>query len=801
MAPKKSQNPESLLLHADFVRGLARGLLFDSNSADDAVQGTWVAAVESPPAAGANPRGWLGTVLRNFVRQRKRGDRRRNRREEDGAKKEGLPSVADVVEREAMRREVVDAVLELDESSRTAILLRYYEDLPPREIARKLDVPVETARTRIKRALEKLRNKLDEEHQGDRNAWGALLPPFVTKESVMATAGGSAVLGSTAVKAAAAAVVLVGGGVAWYAMNSSSSDDDVKEAAVIAKSDPAPASPLEGTQERADAQLKAPQGPGGSASDPQTGGPGGRTVVVSQTTGVTFRGSVLANDAAFPVEGAVVLFSRVDPEEIDYDREWPWWEEGPHDYRAVTDADGKFALTLEPEDATRVVWAKLHYIAPGWFLTTGEGRRWQKGTPEDRIAFRVEAQPIGKLRVQAKAKDSGQPLEGFIATMTREGNYSREHHSEGTVAERYVSLPQGTTSATFTVGIEDPRVIADSQVVELAQGATVDVELAYEWGREISGTVVDEDGNALADAVVFFGYPSAMRGGRPNGAYEEEHVPHASRTDAAGDFTIRGSGGLLTAWHDDHSPVSVPVAEADRIELEPRSTIRGRILRPDGTPFDEGWITLDRSWEIPLNPDGTFEFAEVEAGSHGLTFPPERWVTVHVEPGDVLEVEIPELIPEVALEVQSGGVPLNTHREMDGIVVGLDDVAGLFEFRRHDDGKVRLRRVVPGRYVTIQHRGLIGYADVRGAEGVLDVGDKSLRILGPPGTKVYAIPEGLNAAASYWARRQLTQEIPADGVVGLDPLPAGDYVIGIANRGDLTTVTVDRDGTEVSLHD
>ncbi|MBI3845534.1 MAG: sigma-70 family RNA polymerase sigma factor, partial [Planctomycetes bacterium] len=123
-------DPEVLLTHGDFVRAIARQLLADEARVDDAVQETWVAALEHPPRTATNVRGWLAAIARNVVRVASRGERRRRMREESAARPERLPSTADVVEREALRREVVDAVLGLDEPYRTTLLLRFFEDEP-----------------------------------------------------------------------------------------------------------------------------------------------------------------------------------------------------------------------------------------------------------------------------------------------------------------------------------------------------------------------------------------------------------------------------------------------------------------------------------------------------------------------------------------------------------------------------------------------------------------------------------------------------------------------------------------------
>ena len=66
-------------------------------------------------------------------------------------------SADEIRAREEVRRKVVDAVLDLDEPYRTVVLLRYYEDLPPREIAKRTGVGDETVRGRIKRAIAELR--------------------------------------------------------------------------------------------------------------------------------------------------------------------------------------------------------------------------------------------------------------------------------------------------------------------------------------------------------------------------------------------------------------------------------------------------------------------------------------------------------------------------------------------------------------------------------------------------------------------------------------------------------------------
>ncbi|MBI1850741.1 MAG: sigma-70 family RNA polymerase sigma factor [Planctomycetes bacterium] len=172
-------DPEALLAHRDFVRALARRLVADPDRADDLAQETWLAALEHEPATDRSLKPWLTAVARNLARFVSRSERRRTFHERAVPSGRDEPSAADIVEREMARRKVVDAVLALDEPYRATILFRFFEDLPPKEIARRQGVPVDTVKTRLKRGLDQLRARLDREHGGDRRAWCLALLPLL----------------------------------------------------------------------------------------------------------------------------------------------------------------------------------------------------------------------------------------------------------------------------------------------------------------------------------------------------------------------------------------------------------------------------------------------------------------------------------------------------------------------------------------------------------------------------------------------------------------------------------------------
>ncbi|HYC77637.1 MAG TPA: sigma-70 family RNA polymerase sigma factor [Planctomycetota bacterium] len=211
-------DPAALLEHDAFLRALARAVLYDRAAADDAAQDAWLAALRARGAAPLAWRAWLAGVVRNLARQAVRSKARRDRRDAESRDRRpaGVPSASEILDREAARRAVVDAVLALPEPYRSAVLLRWFENLPPREIARRAGVPVETVRTRLKRAHALLRERLDRDYGGRRAGWALALHAFVLPESpvVVATAAAGAFLMTTAVKLVAlAACVLLG--VVW----------------------------------------------------------------------------------------------------------------------------------------------------------------------------------------------------------------------------------------------------------------------------------------------------------------------------------------------------------------------------------------------------------------------------------------------------------------------------------------------------------------------------------------------------------------------------------------------------------
>lgn len=165
---------EELTAHLPWVQALAQRLVDDAQLAEDVAQESLVAALRSRNSLRSTRR-FLARVARNLSYLHLRRRARRERREQGAARDEALPSALEDVERESTRALVVQSVQDMPSHYRDVLLLRFFEDLQPRQIAERLGVPVATVKTRLARAQAQLRERLDRMHGGDSRSWlGAL---------------------------------------------------------------------------------------------------------------------------------------------------------------------------------------------------------------------------------------------------------------------------------------------------------------------------------------------------------------------------------------------------------------------------------------------------------------------------------------------------------------------------------------------------------------------------------------------------------------------------------------------------
>ena len=347
-----TENPipslESLLAHRRWVRGVARRLLRDEHAAEDLAQEAWVRAMRSPPDPERDPKPWLRRVLKNLASNVRRGEGRRQKRETAWRESREQRSPEALVAEAEQHKRLVNLLLDLEEPFKTALVLRFYEGLGPQEIAERLDVPVGTVHSRIARAIERIKTRLDEEENGNRRAWIAGLLPLAGLDRHARAAATTAtttsltgilVMTLSKPKVALLTVLLVGclvvGGV-WLASDSSGDGSGANTLPDLLTSEAAPKLEGRGAAPIADAEADG-RGSRGSPSGP------------AADAARVVRGTV-RDAAGNPVSGAEVMALPVGAPGLDEDE-----LAEPRYGRTHTTSDGTFEVRLAERGSARLL--------------------------------------------------------------------------------------------------------------------------------------------------------------------------------------------------------------------------------------------------------------------------------------------------------------------------------------------------------------------------------------------------------------------------------------------------------------
>lgn len=152
-------------VHGDAVYRLARSIVRDSSLADDVLQETMVKAWRALPdfEGGEIPRAWLLKVARNTAISLLRT------RRDDPTEPEDLTGVAANVAgtgQAATDKVAVEALWQalgqLDETSRSVVVMRELSGMSYEDIADVLEIPLPTVKTRLFRARRALQDVMEE---------------------------------------------------------------------------------------------------------------------------------------------------------------------------------------------------------------------------------------------------------------------------------------------------------------------------------------------------------------------------------------------------------------------------------------------------------------------------------------------------------------------------------------------------------------------------------------------------------------------------------------------------------------
>lgn len=160
--------------HIDRMYAVARLMLRDTDLAEDAVQGALVRAWRDLRSLhdAARFEAWLHKLL---VRSCYDEARRKRRWLAEVRALTPVPDVSDSTEGSLGQRDAIEqAFRAMSPDHRMVLVLHFYLDLPVVEIAKRLDVPAGTARSRLHYALAALRALLEAAERGDHSRSGSI---------------------------------------------------------------------------------------------------------------------------------------------------------------------------------------------------------------------------------------------------------------------------------------------------------------------------------------------------------------------------------------------------------------------------------------------------------------------------------------------------------------------------------------------------------------------------------------------------------------------------------------------------
>jgi RNA polymerase sigma factor (sigma-70 family) len=183
--------------HIDLVYSAALRMVRDAHLAEDVTQNTFLALAQHASQLTAHPvlSGWLHCTTRNLAAKCVRAEVRRRAHEQEAAAMNELLAN----EPEALWKNIAphldDALAELGDADRDALLLRYFERKSAREMGQIFGTSEEAAQKRVSRAVERLRESFSKRSV---EISASALVVIISANAVKASPSGLAAVVSTA---------------------------------------------------------------------------------------------------------------------------------------------------------------------------------------------------------------------------------------------------------------------------------------------------------------------------------------------------------------------------------------------------------------------------------------------------------------------------------------------------------------------------------------------------------------------------------------------------------------------------
>ena len=545
-------------------------------------------------------------------------------------------------------RRLLGHVEDLGESYRRIVALRYYEGLKPKEIAARVGEPVGTVKTRLARALEMLRHRLDADDPKGRGAWFSAMVAIGRTESTVARATGGALGGAGLWASAAALIFLTGLALGTYVLLSARDrvDAEVSGVTLASHSDvPLKAGELltAGTRS-ASRRIPLATAEEDALAEMQT--------LTSRVVDAPF-GSFKGEGIPAPgvpvqiiVRKAPATRSSTDPRHVDQLPLAQLADALGNRIDVVTALDGSFTLTIPKgaEVISILAMGSENFRPATW---TGPNSEWPTEltrTMKSSVVGRVvdlDGNPVGNVLVKARVSPGQEPA--YVETLSNEhGQFAIDH----------------TSDSLGVVGVRDGWIHVGARWTDADQReARRSAELVMTPAGTLDLNIVDPSGEAVTDFPVNVhirpGEPcTALRGYQPRDRFfleldtDELADGHASLSVPSG-VALTCANSLLTVsdqhdglavctgrLDDSAQPIVVPPGGHYRltVALAVHRLVRGRTIDTEGRPVANCTLNVkaieERQGRMPYRS----RFRSNERGE--FSFPiasTEEFVTLQVE--------------------------------------------------------------------------------------------------------------------------------------------------------------------------
>lgn len=654
---------EALLAERRWLEELARRLVRDPDAAADVAQQAWVKVLARRTTPVRNLRAWLASVVRSCAVDRARSESRRRSREDAVPPRAPEPTADDLLARAEAQRAVLDALLTLDPPSRTVVLLRYFENLEPVEIARRTGEPAGTVRSRLHRALATLRRRLDAAHGGDRAAWGVALVGAAEWNAATALPGSAAaaatatvptsavpwkgvVLMTTNAKVAtgAAAALLL----ALFLWGTADGNGETPPSAPPPREVAAEGGRVAGEDVHAE--------PDARPEPPPAAEPTGDEAAIAALPGEGKpAGPRLLPFTVLPARGGPEPEPEPDPEPDDPDRE-------PRVFRAE---DLKGEVRLAPAGGPGVGGMTIEPGGSKWAPIPEKGTVTLRGRVVDRTGRPLPGAVVHRIEPEAGGMD------GDIVSF-------RHIHEIATTGDdgRFEALRQPARAvrlvADYARAMVRPRglLFHDLVPIDPAENAVVaDIVLAVPVDRDafgtISGIVIDEEGAPLGNIRVFAGYAEGRSG--KDGRFRMDTVPAGDSALLVEEFGWKTVKRTVTVRPGATTELEVRLELAVTGDLVVSGVVRDRQGNPvPDVPLWCGGGPFGFARETASDGNGAFRFTRIPRSLDGK----KVVVSVMTDPDEA------GIIPATTtgITVPSGDVVITVDRSVK-LVVHLTDAA------------------------------------------------------------------------------------------------------------------------------